>query len=378
MVQESLGSEGVILLKNVVEVQLALSNRVLLVVTDPTLAHVLETLRALDDPNLTTLDLTPRGSDIYDWLDISVKIKDSRQALCENLGGATAFVVLLSLNPFFLNMEPRKVLRILSDNLQLAIENQTVDLVLMQKGLVPEITQAQLTSLVHGVIDLQSVFEGNRKVNTLRILKMHGQKFDLNVVPYEIFYDTRREHVSFLIKSAFLASFETFRTLIHWDDGQVKLAQFPYLFAPINYFNAFLEIPVDLDHERGRDEVLEKAQGIGRNLTRSVADMYFLEGSPLFVATLRTAALQGWGEGEVVSYELEENLIEIRQRIPAEFNRELYEVFLDGLYRGVIRAALQRQVRFMRVLRDVEGASNNYVILQFRLRPPVDEPGVQA
>ncbi|MHA1733772.1 MAG: RAD55 family ATPase [Promethearchaeota archaeon] len=376
LIQENLGSEGAILIKNIVQVQLALSNLVLLIVTDPTVLYIVEELEELEDENLMILNLAPKGNEnidlIYDRLDISVKIKDARKHLAErSADGTPSFVILLTLNPFFLNLEANQVLRIISDNLLLVLKNQTIDLVLMQKGLVKDITQAQLSSQVHGVIDLSSRYAGNKKENTLRIVKMHGQKFDLNVVPYEIYYPPDGSSVSFLINSAFLTSFETFRALIHWEQGEIRLAQYPYLIAPVNYFNAFLEIPTNIDERKGLEEILEKAQGIGRNLARDVGEMYFLDGFSLLEASLRTAALQGWGEGVIIDFEPEENLITIGQFFPKGFNNQNYLVFLEGLYRGIIGWSIKRKVRYMRVAEDVDAigpAGRSRKLLKIRLK----------
>lgn len=368
LVQESIGSEGSVLLENIIEVQLALSNKVLLIVTDPTMFYVTERLLRLNDDNLTILDLS--SGDVSDRLDLSVKIKDARKAFYEKCkDGTLGFVFFLTLNPFFLNMDASQVIQILSDNLPLTISNQTIDIALVQKGLVKPITFAQLSAIMHGVVDLSSEFRGSQKINTLRILKFHGQKYDLNVVPFELYYDPNGDKVSFMINSAFLSSFETFRTLLHWERGEIKLANIPYLMAPVTYFNAFMEIATNLDPEKGKTEIIERAQGIGRKLTRSVAEMYFLSGLALFRSTVRTAALQGWGEGEIEEVEPEENLIVVHQSFPRTFTKAVYLDFLEGLYRGIISTSLARRVRYFHVRDDEEPGVQNAVVLRIRLQP---------
>lgn len=62
LIQESLGAGGVVLLKNIIEVQLALANHVLVIYTDPTLQYYISKLEAMHDPNLSILNLLPKGA----------------------------------------------------------------------------------------------------------------------------------------------------------------------------------------------------------------------------------------------------------------------------------------------------------------------------
>src|SRR4030042_1603149 len=61
LIQESLGAGGVVLLKNIIEVQLALANHVLVIYTDPTLQYYISKLEEMHDPNLSILNLLPKG-----------------------------------------------------------------------------------------------------------------------------------------------------------------------------------------------------------------------------------------------------------------------------------------------------------------------------
>ncbi|OLS14673.1 MAG: hypothetical protein RBG13Loki_1715 [Promethearchaeota archaeon CR_4] len=367
LIQESVGAGGVVLLKNIIEVQLALANRVLVIYTDPTLQYYISKLEAMHDPNLSILNLLPKGAvdTSFNRHDINLRIKAIRSKLFPS--PVPVFVVMLTLNPFFLNFEEEQVIRIVYENLVLTLQYKTIDLVLLQKGLVSEGIVAKLQSLSHGVIDLTSQFEGTNKQNTIRILKMVETVPDANVVPYEIFFDKYTQKERFIINTAFLTSFETFRSLIKWRDGETKLSQYPYLIAPVHYFNSFLEIALNLNPVKGRIELLEKAQGIGRKLAKSVERTYFLSGSELLRACIRTISLQGWGAGQLKACELEENLIIIGQRFPNQFNEEPYQIFMEGFYRGVIKTILGRNVRSAQFERKEEGKNGRVYEIQFRL-----------
>jgi len=369
LIQESLGAGGVILLKNIIEIQLALANKVLVVYSDPTLQYYITKLEALQDSNLMILNLLPKGSgDLsFNRHDINLRIKDMRNKLSTT--EVPVFVIMLTINPFFLNLEEEQVIRILSENLLLTLQYKTIDLVLMQKGLVSESAAAKLQSLAHGVIDLNVIFEGAHKNNTIRILKMVEAVPDVKTEPFETLYDKYADKERFLINTAFLTSFETFRSLIKWQDGETTLSDYPYLIAPIYYFNAFLEIAYNIDPERGKQDILEKSMAIGRKLTRSVERMYFLTGAELLRACIRTISLQGWGAGKLKHCELEENLIAIKQRLPSPFSEDPYKVFLDGMYRGAIKTIFHRNVREVKFQPKESEKSARLYEIQFRLDP---------
>ena len=152
LIQESLGAGGVVLLKNIIEVQLALANHVLVIYTDPTLQYYISKLGAMHDPNLSILNLLPKGAGdtSFNRHDINLRIKDARSKLFPS--SVPVFVVMLTLHPFFLNLDEEQVIRIVHENLLLTLQNKTIDLVLLQKGLVSEGIVAKMQSLSHGVI----------------------------------------------------------------------------------------------------------------------------------------------------------------------------------------------------------------------------------
>jgi len=180
-------------------------------------------------------------------------------------------------------------------------------------------------------------------------------------------FDKYTQKERFTINTAFLISFETFRSLIKWRDGEVTLSQYPYLIAPVYYFNSFLEIALTLNPVKGRAELLEKAQGIGRKLTNSVERTYFLSGPELLKTCIRTVSLQGWGAGQLKACELEENPIIIEQRFPSQFDEEPYQIFMEGFYRGVIKTIFRRNVRSAQFQRNEVEKTGRIYEIQFRL-----------
>ncbi len=373
LIQESLGAGGVVLLKNIIEVQLALANKVLVIYTDPTLQYYITKLEETHDKNLSILNLLPKGAGdtSFNRHDINLRVKDARSKLFPS--PVPVFVVMLTLNPFFLNLDEEQVIHIVHENLLLTLQYKTIDLVLLQKGLVSEDIVAKMQSLSHGVIDLTSVFEGTHKQNTVRIPKMVEALPDVKVEPYEILFNKYSRKEQFTINTAFLTSFETFRSLIKWRDGEITLSQYPYLIAPIHYFNSFLEVAITLNPQKGPAEILEKAQGIGRKLTASVERMYFLNGPELLKATIRTISLQGWGAGQLKACELGENLISIEQRFPSQVNEESYQIFMEGFYRGVIKTVFGRNVRSAQFQRNEEEKTGKVFEIQFRLEVVKEE-----
>ncbi len=373
LIQESLGAGGVVLLKNIIEVQLALANKVLVIYTDPTLQYYISKLEETHDKNLSILNLLPKGAGdtSFNRHDINLRVKDARGKLFPST--VPVFVVIFTLNPFFLNLDEEQVIHILHENLLLTLQYKTIDLVLLQKGLVSEGIVAKMQSLSHGVIDLTSQFEGTHKQNTVRIPKMVESVPDVKVEPYEILFDKYTQKEKFTINTAFLTSFETFRSLIKWRDGEITLSQYPYLIAPIHYFNAFLDIALTLNRQKGRAEILEKAQGVGRKLATAVERMYFLSGSELLKASIRTISLQGWGAGQLKACELGENLIVIEQHFPSQVVEEPYQIFIEGFFRGVIKTIFGRSVRSAQFQRNEEEKIGRVYEIQFRLEVVKEE-----
>jgi archaellum biogenesis ATPase FlaH len=365
--QQDLGSGCEIIFSKILEPQLSLSNVVLVVLSDPTANFLAEELERLKCENLIILNLVQQSKTninvVNDKHEISLKIREARRQALELLDqkrlkekdpNLHLFTIFVSFNPFVLNLSPENVIRILYDNLLECTEHRTIDLILLNKNILSNEMNARIQSLCHSVVDLRSFFEGVQKKNEIRILKMIGRFFDEKIEPYIILYDDRLQTFSFIIKSAFLTSFETFRNLLSWNYGSIALAKEPYIMAPVSYINNLLEMPMNMDRRKGKEEVVEKAQGIGRRMTVMVEKLYFVTDIDLFKATLQTASLLGWGDAILISFEPEENQIILSHKIHSEFNQNVYIAFLEGYYRGVVKRALSRGIRYIKVTHEEE------------------------
>ncbi|MBD3353566.1 MAG: hypothetical protein GF364_18930 [Candidatus Lokiarchaeota archaeon] len=383
LIQQDLGSGGEIILSRIIELELSLSNIVLLILTDPTAAFLEGLINKLDTENLLVLNLVAesrKNSDvIFDKHEISLKIRHIRKKATELLikkreefgdDDIQLFTFLVSLNPFVLNLSDDKVTMILYDNLLQCIDQNSIDIILLNKAILSAEMNARIQSLCHGVIDLRSYFEGVQKKNEIRILKMIGRYYDVKIEPYVIAFDETRNKYDFIIKSAFLTSFETFRNLLTWNKGSIALSKVPYVMAPVSYLNALLEMPYNVNPKKGKDEIIEKARGIGRRLAIMVEKLYFVENIALFKSTLQTASLLGWGNAKIEIIELEEHLLELTHIVHKKFNQEVYEIFLDGYYRGMIKRTLNRGIRYIKIFIDDEqnNESSNGNTMTYRIR----------
>jgi len=387
--QQDLGSGCEIIFTKIIEPQLFVSNVVLVILSDPTANFLAEELERLKCENLVVLNLVQQSKTninvVNDKHEISIKIREARrQALDlveekkkkEKDPNLHLFTIVVSFNPFVLNLSPENVIRLLYDNLLECIDHNSIDLILINKNILSAEMNARIQSLSHSVVDLRSFFEGVQKKNEIRILKMIGRFFDEKIEPYIIIYDDRLQTFSFIIKSAFLTSFETFRNLLSWNYGSIALAKEPYIMAPVSYINNLLEMPMNMDKRKGKEEVVEKAQGIGRRMTVMVEKLYFVTDIDLFKATLQTASLLGWGDAILTSFEPEENQIILNHKIHSEFNQSVYIAFLEGYYRGVVKRSLARGIRYIKVTREEErkesedaGAIKTYQIKIRLVRP---------
>ena len=82
-----------------------------------------------------------------------------------------------------------------------------------------------------------------------------------------------------------------------------------------------------------------------------VERLYYVTGIDLFKSTLQTASMMGWGHAVMTGYEPEENLIKIEHKINRNFNRQLYLIFLEGVYRGIIKRVFNKGIRYIRFTR---------------------------
>ena len=55
----------------------------------------------------------------------------------------------------------------------------------------------------------------------------------------------------------------------------------PYAIIPQQFLNNLFEMPINIDKAKGKEEILEKAQGIGRRMAIMVEKLYFVEGFDL-------------------------------------------------------------------------------------------------
>ncbi len=356
LIQEDLGAGGLIVLEKIINIQLSLDNKVLIVYTDPTADFFVKRIKNMvfADENLIILDFvqqSKRDVDIlFDKHEISLEIADAQQKLMdlmdeEEEDDIAAFVVYLTLNPFVMNLDEKTVTRFLFENMLSNMRNETITLALLQQDIIATDYHARVAALFHAVIDLNSEYSGIQKRNYIRIRKYIGRYFDAKVEPYSINFDVNRNKFNFLIKSAFLTSFDTYRDLLEWQAGTIYLSKVPYLLTPVAYMNMLLEIPMNIDEEKGKEELIEKGMAIGRILTVNTESLYHLTDIDLLKATLRAAALQGYGYMRVIEYHRDENLLIMRQTIHPDFSLKPYKVFLEGFYRGMLKRSLNRKVR---------------------------------
>lgn len=372
LIQQDLGSGGEIILSKIIEIQLSLSNVILVIITDPTMYELEKLLQEIKSDRLIILNLREISKKnmnmMYDKHEISLKLRDSRLKALELLNKLRTeekdpdiqlFSFLVSFNPFVLNLSPDNVIRILNDIVLQTVDQNTIDLFLLNKNILSAEMLARVQSLCHCVVDLKSYFEGVQKKNEICILKMIGRYYDIKIEPYVLTFDDKTLKYQFMIKSAFLTSFETFRNLLTWNKGSVALAKQSYIVAPMTYLNSLLEMPYNMDPKKGEEEIIEKAQGIGRRLAIMVEKLYFVEGTALLDASLQMASLMGWGNAKIIVLEMEENLLELIHESHKDFSFKVYIPFLEGYYKGLIKRTLGRGIRYVKITKDEEQKENS-------------------
>lgn len=356
LLQEDLGSGGLIMLEKIIELQLALENKVLIVYADPTAEFFVNRIKELphEKGDLIILDFVKKSQKnieiLFDKHELSLQIQQSQMELLDRLKttgdeDTSAFIIYITLNPILMNLDERTVSRMLLETIITNSKNQTITLMSFQKDIISKEYHARIAALFHAVIDLTSQYQGIQKMNYIKIQKYVGRFFDPKVEPYNIEFDVERNKYNFLIKSAFLTSFDTYRALMEWQAGTIYLSKVPYIISPVAYLNMLLDIPLNIDENKGKVEIIEKSMGIGRILTVNTESLYHLKSIDLLKATLRSAALQGYGYIRVIDYDKDENLLVLRQTIHPAFNLRPYLIFLEGFYRGIVKRSLGRQVR---------------------------------
>ena len=356
LIQEDMGAGGLVILEKIIEIQLSLDNVVMVVYTDPTAEFFINRIKEMpyEEENLILVDFIKKSQKnreiLFDKHELSLEIQQAQIEMKSRLDAiddedVTGFIIYMTLNPFLMNLDERTVNRML---FELTINNSkynTISLMLFQKNIVRKEYHARIATLFHAIIDLSSDYQGIQKVNHIKIQKHIGRYYDSKVEPYFIGFDMHSNRFQFLIKSAFLTSFDSFRDLLEWQAGTIYLSKVPYVITPVTYMNMLLDIPLNLDPEKGREELIEKAMGIGRILTINTESLYHLVSIDLLKATLRAAALQGYGYIRVNEYDQDENLLVLRQTFHSAFSRKGYMIFLEGFYRGIVKRSLRRTVR---------------------------------
>ena len=89
---------------------------------------------------------------------------------------------------------------------------------------------------------------------------------------------------------------------------------------------------MSIDEERGKNELIEKGMAIGRILTINTESLYHLNGLDLLKATIRSAALQGYGYIRVLEFQADENLIVH----PADISSRIFISTVFYLFRGLL------------------------------------------
>jgi len=410
LLQESLGCGGDILAYCIARTNLNLSNKVLIIYSDPLSRYLVERLKRFDSKlcaeedeennntykefkgpgkfcgeNLFILDLVSLSEkdvtimeDRHELqLNITLAINQMLEAL-EKSGDdySEKFIIFFSLNPFLLKLGA-STLDILYNSVIEASKSNYVQILLMQKGIISLELKAKIQSLCHLVCDLNAQDTQGLTELKIKILKHAGTIHDIKSEPYIIEYERQQDRYSFLIRGAFLTSFETLRNLLTYQSGSIYLANIPYLIAPVEYFNTLLETPLNISLEAGKREINEKSMAIGRRITNATKSLYYLFDLDLLKATLRQLALFGFGNFEIDVYEKEENLLMVTVSFHRELHERSYKLFIKGLMEGIIRRSLKRSIRSVRLIKmekeviDNEPNKHRYKVV-IRLSPLID------
>ncbi len=381
LIQESLGCGGDILTYCITKANLRLSNKVLIIYSDPVSRYLIERLKELDGfyaesqeekkkpkhfigkglecgENLFILDLVQLEREIsimQDKHEMQLTVSTAINQMLQEIEGSRddftdVFVIFLSLNPFLLKLGA-STLDILYNNIIESVKKNYIQIILLQKDIISQELRARIQSMCHLVCDLTAVETGGFTKKTIKILKHAGTIHDVKNEPYIVEYNREMDRYNFLIRGAFLTSFETMRNLLKYQNGTIFLANIPYLIAPVDYFNSLLDMPMNLSIEGGTREISEKSQAIGRNMANTTKSLYYLFDIDLFRATLQQLALLGFGNFEIDVYEKEENLLMVTITFQREFHERSYKIFIKGLMEGVIRRSLKRSIRSIRVIK---------------------------
>ncbi|MFO8019651.1 MAG: hypothetical protein R6U96_13575 [Promethearchaeia archaeon] len=388
LIQESLGCGGEILCYCIARANLKLSNKVLIIYSDPLSEYLVKRLKTFDSPvpedqkeqdafigkgkehgkNLYILNLVELAeadiSLMEDKHELQIQISSAIRDMLANIQKAgddysERFIFYLSLNPFLIKLG-ESTLDLIYNNLINAKKENYVQVALLQKDLISHEVIARIQSLCHLICDLSAYDIGGLTDNRIKILKHAGTVHDIKAEPYVLEYNREMDKYNFLIRGAFLTTFETMRNLLKYQHGNVYLANIPYLIAPVNYFNSLLDMPLNIEIDAGKREIREKSQGIGRKLTSGTETTYYLEGLELLKATLRSLSLFGFGNFELKTYEEKEALLEISTSFNKEFHEKSYKLFIKGMIEGIIRRSINKDIRSFRIIKISGVNAGNY------------------
>ena len=351
--QQDIGSGGEVILKQIIENQISVSNVVLVILTDIISRSLIYSLQEENpNPDLIILDLVDKGiknSDLFtNRHELSLQMRAAREKAVHYVNqkrdetkdpSIQLFTIIISINPVILNLSSLNVIQLIQDNLNVCCDTHTCDLMLLNKDIVTSEMLAKIQSLCHVVVDLSSRFEGIYKQQYIRILKMIGHYLrDDRVEPYQILYNDNNEY-SVIIKSAFLNTFDTFRNLMEWNRGTLEFSNTPFLLLPIRGWMRFLKMIKD-------PKILNEAGfKIGADLSSFIEKLYMIERWEALETTLRIWALLGWGESEMIKKEITQNLVEFTHIFHSDIREEVYIPVLEGLYSGIISQTLKLNVK---------------------------------
>ncbi|MHA1109633.1 MAG: hypothetical protein ACTSRE_00915 [Promethearchaeota archaeon] len=351
--QQDIGSGGEVILKQIIENQISVSNVVLVILTDVISRSLIQSIHeTTSSPDIIILDLVEKGIQDVNLFtnrhELSLQIRSTREKAVNYVNqkrtdtsdpNIQLFTAIISINPFILNLSSLNVIQLIQDNLNSCCDTNTCDMMLLNKDIVSSEMLAKIQSLCHVVIDLTSKFEGIYKQQYIRILKMVGHYLrDDRIEPYKIQYNDKNEY-SVIIKSAFLNTFETFRNLMEWDEGTLEFSNTPFLILPTRSWMKFLKKIDD-------PKILREAgYKIGSDLGSFIEKLYMIERWEALKTTLRIWSLLGWGKSKMIKKEMAQKLVEFSHVFHSDIREEVYFPILEGLYSGIISQSLKLTVK---------------------------------
>ncbi|MBN2157145.1 MAG: hypothetical protein JW776_13960 [Candidatus Lokiarchaeota archaeon] len=373
--QQDIGSGGEIILKEIIENQISVSNVVLVILSDMISRNLILSIQEVyPNPNLIILDLVSKGVQnvnlFTDRHELSLQIRNAKEKamdylnqrrIDENDPSIQLYNILISVNPFILNLSVSNVIQLIEGNLTSCCDTGSCDLMLMNKDIVPSEMLAKIQSLCHVVVDLSSKFEGIYQQQYIRVLKMVGQyPHDNRVEPYKIQFDEQTEQYSVIIKSAFLNTFEAFRNLMEWENGTLEFSHIPFLLLPTQSWIHFLKKIKDATI------IQQTAFTIGSDLSAFIQKLYMINRWEVVKTTLRIWSLLGWGQSKLIKKDISQKIIEYTHAFHEELDEEIYRPILKGLYSGIMSQSLKFDVKHIEMKKQ-GNMQNGFITLNILL-----------